>query len=158
IEIVAVAALIAILAAITLPSVSEMIVRNRITAEDAAMKNMAASIKESFESTDFTANLATFVPQNFNGVEVPIEVWGPDMATPIETFSYGSTTTSFAGDRGMNSDTELGYLTFGDEWFLKLARHRGVYVTASGGQAVDRQSNPELAKLAFNASNRPRLL
>ena len=181
IEVMAVAALIAILASITLPGVSEMIVRNRTSAEDAALKNLVQSIKESFESTDLSAtNLAVFDSALTTGYgyvdtgkDANVEVWGHDATTGLYTkrdYTYsqypaGTTLTTFSSGSGPN----LGDSASSADWFVKIARLRGVTVdTSSGvvgvtvdtssGVVVDRANNPELAKIAFNASDRPRLL
>ena len=173
-EVVAVAALIAILASITLPGVSDMIVRNRITAEDAALKNLAASIKESFENTDLTANLAVFPTQAYlsptpgGPLTTDARVVKVDPADPLNYTQVASLAqypagyqashmVAFSDTSGLGTDLTRPYTASGNEWFVKLARLRGVDVTGTE-YLVDRSTNPELAKVAFNASDRPRLL
>lgn len=174
IEVVAVAALIAVLASITLPGVSETITRNRITAEDAVLKNLAVSIKESFENPDMTANIAVFptphylTPKDGGPLTADARVIKADPANPYSHTEIAALAqypsnldtrdlSAFSDTEGQGTAMTLPYTAAGGEWFMKLARQRGIDVSSSE-YLVDRSTNPELAKLAFNASDRPRIL
>lgn len=173
-ELVAVAALMAMLAAISLPSVSDLIVRNRITAEDAALKNIGSSLKESFENTDLLTNAGVFAtpsylnptvggPLTADARVVKVDPANPLNYTQVASLAqyptgFGASNLSvFSDTEGLGTDLVLPYTAAGNEWFIKLARQRGIDVSG-GSYLVDRSTNPELAKIAFNASDRPRLL
>jgi len=132
IEMIGVCTIMAILAAITLPSVSETILRKRIDAEDATMKNIATSIRESLESTD----LANINIASLPGLQ--------DAAVPLTVFS--------------SDTTQLPSSLTGNEWYVRLARLRGILGDTEVPTAVSRAVAPEVAKLALNASDQPRLL
>lgn len=152
IEILAVAAIIAILASITLPSVNEMILRNRIKGEDVALENIAQSVKESFESADLSRqNVAVFAEL----ANAPVRVFVGSDEEPYEQKAHFPSSSVRVGF----SSSVFGAMPMpvaGNEWFLRLAHLRGV--DSAGHSVVDRAINPEIAKLAFNASDRPRLL
>ncbi len=132
IEILAVCAIVAILASITLPSVTRTVKQNRIKGEDIALENLAQSITQSFENSDLNnINIASL------GGTVPV----------------GVSLTVF------NTDVNgLPAVTTGNEWYIRLARLRGNLVNNVVPTTVDRDTAPEIAKIALNASDQPRLL
>jgi hypothetical protein len=131
IEVLAVAFIITLVTGLLIPpALSSFIIRQRLQKEDAVLAALAADIEKSFEARDL---------DTFNVSALPGEI---DFATRPTEFS-----TSVA--------PSYPWLT-GFEWFAKIGRARGFSVMA--GLPVSKTSQPALHHLAFNDSERPRLL
>lgn len=129
-EIVLVLFVIGALAAVLLPSARDIIERSQREAEARSLAELAATITDSFESTDLTQLNVAALPGTIGADDTP-------------TVFSSSTSTAYT-------------TTPATIWFAKVARLRGVSPIA--GAAPSATVQPELAKIAFNRNGNPRLL
>ena len=128
-EIILVLFVLGVLAAAMVPSVADVLEKSRREAEAQTLTTLADAITESFQSVDLA---------NINVAALP------------GTVGTGETPTQF-------SISTAGYATTANEsWFAKVARSRGL--TPVVGAAPDAATQPELARIAFNAVGNPRWL
>ncbi len=129
-EIVLVLFVLGALAAALAPSVRDIVERGRRDAEAKSLDELAATITASFEQTDLS---------DLNIAALPGTIGSGDSVTVFST------------------STSIPYNTTGaNDWFTKLARLRGL--TPQIGVAPTATTQPELARIAFNALGNPRLL
>ena len=127
-EIVLVLFVLGALVAALVPSVRDIVERSRREAEVRTLDEVAASITQSFDSTDLNnVNVAAF----------------------LGTIGTGDTATGFS-----QSTSEAYATTENSAWFAKVARIRGL--TPQVGVAPAAQ--PELARLVVNATGNARYL
>ncbi|MGH7997748.1 MAG: type II secretion system protein [Opitutaceae bacterium] len=132
IELLAVCAVIGILGAIAAPDVGDQIAQARISAERANLRELAAGIRGSFESTDLeSTNIAALPGSLPSGVD----------ATAFST----STDT-----------TAIPATTLASDWFAKLARQQGD--SPAIGTPPTSAAQPRLASVLINPDGRTRLL
>ncbi|MDI1335796.1 MAG: prepilin-type N-terminal cleavage/methylation domain-containing protein [Lacunisphaera sp.] len=129
-EIVLVLFIFGILAAAMAPAVRDIVEKGRREAELRSLDELAVTITGSFDNTDLT---------NLNVAALPGTIGAADTPTTFST------------------STSAGYLTTGGtDWFVKVARLRGI--TPQIGAAPSASVQPELARIAFNALGNARLL
>lgn len=128
-ELVVVAAIVTIVAGLTVPiGLSSYLTRSQIAREDAVLAEMKRDIETSFEARDLAWNLSA--------------VAGDVDASVAPTEFSQSTAPAYAN------------LT-GNEWFARLGRSRGFAVTVA--QPVSATSQPALYDLITTATGRSRL-
>ncbi len=129
-EVVLVLFVLGLLAASLAPSVQDVITRGRRDAEVRSLDELAGTVSASFQSTDLT---------NLNLAAMPGTIGSGDVPTVFST-----------------STSALYATTAATDWFAKVARLRGV--TPQVGTPPSAAAQPELARIAFNATGNPRLL
>lgn len=128
-EILGALAIMAIIAAVTLPGINQRLIETKIAEEDARLDAIKAELLRSLDSDDFDqVNIAALAG------EVPT-------AAVLTTFSTSTAATYTATATG--------------DWFAKIARLRGASVT---GSAPTRSAQPAVADVLLNSFDRPRML
>ncbi len=129
-----------LLGALIPPAVSSALIRAQTQREDAALAELKRDIEQSFEMRELgTLNVsAASNPGMVAGGALTDDIDGTATATTFST----STVPTYASITG-------------NEWFARIARARGISVTA--GTAVTKTSQSAIYDILFSAADRARL-
>jgi prepilin-type N-terminal cleavage/methylation domain-containing protein len=131
-ELVCVCAVIGILLAVTAPAVGYQILQARVSAETAALQNLAAAVQASFQSTDLEGTNVAAIPGS-----LPPGVDSTNFSASTNPGFVPATTNTF-------------------DWFAKLARQMGF--TPVVGSPPTQAAQPQLSGILYNANGNLRVM